>query len=466
LFPVTATYPGPADSGIPIDYWADEGFLGFWALILALLCFSRDKKWLKIGLTLIAFLFFLLALGQYFPLHPWACRWLPGFRLLRGPFRFLFVYATALPVLGAMGWDRLWNHNLRRKSLGLVGISTSIVLGTFLWLSPPHWLEGVQPWLFLLGALCLISGLWEDLYKTRAQVFFIILTFSSLLLSGWSHSSSQLGPNSNLDFRKESGFFEKLNQQIGPARLFLGDHIPYEVELGGLETQLDLPVNSSSLFGSRNAGGNNVLSLSQRGDLYTLPFGTFSKLMAIQGFATGNEKGQVPGFTREEWDGVKIYTSVQTRNWVYAPSQIQVITDPQQRLRYMRHPGFDPYQEAVLSEPTSMEGMGPNKEKNDFQYDWVEQGINQEIFKTHSGQAHWVVFSDPNYPGWNAWVDQTPAPIVTTDHFFRGLRVSAGEHQVQFTYQPTWFRLGAFICLVWLFFVAAAGAFDRGRIRM
>jgi uncharacterized membrane protein YfhO len=132
----------------------------------------------------------------------------------------------------------------------------------------------------------------------------------------------------------------------------------------------------------------------------------------------------------------------------------------------MRHPGFDPYQEAVLSEPTSMEGMGPNKEKNDFQYDWVEQGINQEIFKTHSGQAHWVVFSDPNYPGWNAWVDQTPAPIVTTDHFFRGLRVSAGEHQVQFTYQPTWFRLGAFICLVWLFFVAAAGAFDRGRIRM
>ncbi len=455
LFPVTATYPGPADSGIPIDYWADEGFLGFWALILACLSFSREKKWLKIGLALTAFLFFLLALGQYFPLHPWACRWLPGFHLLRGPFRFLFVFATALPALGAMGWDRLWNHNLRRQSLGLIGLSTSVVLGTFLWWSPPHWLEGIQPWLFLLGALCLVSGLWNNQYKTWAQILFIIFAFSSLLLSGWSHASSRLGPGSNLDFRKETGFFEKLNRQVGPARLFLGDHIPYEVEWGGLKTRLDLPSNISSLFDVDNAGGNNILSLSTRGDLYTLPFGTFSKLLAIQGFATGNEKGQVPGYTRQEWEGVKFYRSAQRRDWVYAPSRIQVIPDPQQRLRTMREPGFDPYQEAVLSEPINPEWAGPSAGKNDFQYAWVEKGINQNIFKTRLVQARWVVFSDPNYPGWNAWVDESPAAIVTTNHFFRGLRIPEGEHQVKFTYQPTWFRLGAFIFLVWSVFVVA-----------
>jgi len=47
-----------------------------------------------------------------------------------------------------------------------------------------------------------------------------------------------------------------------------------------------------------------------------------------------------------------------------------------------------------------------------------------------------VVLSDLDYPGWRATVDGQAAPILRVDGVVRGVRVSAGEHEVAFTYHP------------------------------
>jgi uncharacterized membrane protein YfhO len=54
-----------------------------------------------------------------------------------------------------------------------------------------------------------------------------------------------------------------------------------------------------------------------------------------------------------------------------------------------------------------------------------------------------LVLSDANYPGWLAYVDGSPAPILTANGMFRAVELQPGDHVVEFLYDPTVFRLGA-----------------------
>jgi hypothetical protein len=59
-----------------------------------------------------------------------------------------------------------------------------------------------------------------------------------------------------------------------------------------------------------------------------------------------------------------------------------------------------------------------------------------------------VVLADTFYPGWQATVDGQPAPILATNHLFRGVAIPAGHHRVRFEYRPRSVALGAAISLV------------------
>lgn len=450
LFPIPAGHPGPANSGIPAEYLGDEGYLGIWALFLIPFAFTKTQKWLKAGLALSAGLFLLLALGKYFPLHRWACHWIYGLDLLRGPFRFLFVYVTAATILGSFGFDHFWKIPHSRSSLLFAGMALYGILVFGLFLSNPGSHDGLQTWLLLLGGLALGLGLLNSQNASWAQGLFLFTVFIGLVLNGWAHASSRFGPESNLDLEKARPLCSVTADQIGPNRLFMGDSIPFAAETGGKTLNLEFPPNACSLFNLKDVGGNDSMSLAQRGDLHLLSFANFLKLMAIQGFLTGNEKGNVPGFTRMERFGIKFYKAQKEAEWAYAPARIQFIPDPEKRLEVMRSPAFDPRQEAVLTEPLTGPDPNPEGRPAHFHYLWKEDGINRESFSVSLDHASWVVFADPNYPGWHAWVDGTPVPLATSNHLFRGLTLPAGEHEVTFSYQPTWFRLGAFGVLIWL----------------
>jgi hypothetical protein len=66
--------------------------------------------------------------------------------------------------------------------------------------------------------------------------------------------------------------------------------------------------------------------------------------------------------------------------------------------------------------------------------EWEAAGSRTTARVSSDGGAVLVV-ADAAVPGWRAWIDGEPAPVVTADHLFLGVVVPAGEHTVELRYR-------------------------------
>jgi hypothetical protein len=65
--------------------------------------------------------------------------------------------------------------------------------------------------------------------------------------------------------------------------------------------------------------------------------------------------------------------------------------------------------------------------------------------RVRAGADSLLVLSDVGYPGWRATLDGREAHVFQTDYALRGVRVPAGEHAVEFTFEPRSLRVGALV---------------------
>src|SRR5262249_43512257 len=82
---------------------------------------------------------------------------------------------------------------------------------------------------------------------------------------------------------------------------------------------------------------------------------------------------------------------------------------------------------------------------------------------TASPAAGILVLSDMAFPGWQAQVDGASAPILTVDHALRGVYLSAGTHNVMYSYGPNSFKWGVVISGLALILLIALAAWPRLR---
>jgi len=73
-------------------------------------------------------------------------------------------------------------------------------------------------------------------------------------------------------------------------------------------------------------------------------------------------------------------------------------------------------------------------------------------------RAGYLAFNETFFPGWHAWLDGNPVPILRAYGLFMAVVVPEGTHQVEFRYEPDTFRLGLFISLLALAFTGMTAA--------
>jgi hypothetical protein len=66
-----------------------------------------------------------------------------------------------------------------------------------------------------------------------------------------------------------------------------------------------------------------------------------------------------------------------------------------------------------------------------------------------------LVLTDSWFPGWKAAVDGRDVPIERVDYLIRGVPVPAGAHRVEFSYEPSSWRVGWILSLLALIAIAA-----------
>lgn len=80
----------------------------------------------------------------------------------------------------------------------------------------------------------------------------------------------------------------------------------------------------------------------------------------------------------------------------------------------------------------------------------LQENLNDRIiYKSVSGANGFAVFSEVYYPnGWKAFIDGKETPIARVNYVLRGLPVPAGEHTIEFRFEPKAYQVGNLVSLI------------------
>ena len=129
---------------------------------------------------------------------------------------------------------------------------------------------------------------------------------------------------------------------------------------------------------------------------------------------------------------------------VYLVSRASSEIDPVKVLARLASSGFDPREEVILERPMPFPVGG----HFDARAKILHYGSRNVKIEASLNRAGVLVLADSFYPGWRVFVDGKEQEVLRANLFFRAVALSAGEHLVEFRYQPLSFAIGLSISLI------------------
>jgi hypothetical protein len=172
----------------------------------------------------------------------------------------------------------------------------------------------------------------------------------------------------------------------------------------------------------------------------------------------------------EQWrpvydlEDARIYENARAMPRAWLVPKVEVVT-ADEALRRIRGEGgfpFDP-REIALIEPISEAKISfpQNRFEREAEARIVDYQANRLIIETSADKRAALVVSEINYPGWEATIDGSPAPIFNTDYLLRGVIVPEGAHRVEMRYAAPEARRGAIISALTLLTLAGMAFFRQ-----
>jgi hypothetical protein len=126
---------------------------------------------------------------------------------------------------------------------------------------------------------------------------------------------------------------------------------------------------------------------------------------------------------------------------VYIASSTLQETQPAKITRMLSSKEFDAAKTVILDQPVSSDLQRASSSSAVI----THYGNTRVTIKASANGAGVLVLADSYYPGWKVFVDGREGRILRANHFFRGVELSAGEHEVCFEYTPWSFTAGLWI---------------------
>jgi hypothetical protein len=497
--PATGSYMLKAD-----NYWEDAVYIGLLPLLLALSAatslFRRKAanpprngmvaeggKPLIWFLSLICAVSFLLALGKNTSVFPFLYHNIPTFNLFQAPARLTLWAEFGLALLAGVGvhhwqrptgWARYWTN---LGSMGAVAVSLGAGLALIL-------LPGVATTFVAATALVGVFGLAVGLLSKRAPQavdqppgkawswLVVILVGVDLLIAHWG-----LNPGAPLDlYRPETSQVSPVSAMLGTHRLYIDpvseDVIKYqrffrfnsfipqedwnhlnEVLLpdSGLLSGIASANNFDPLVPGRYARWMEYLSQADSSTRVNM-LAAMDVSVSESAEPASPDKVKfyaLPGSTRLYWTACAAAAANEQQAWELVISRMSAGQADEHSQR----------------EPVILEGLaassGVCQDKADVTPLLMAESPNRVTIKTNASQDGWVVLADTWYPGWQVKVDGRSTPLFRADYLFKAAAVPAGEHTVEFTYQPASALVGLVISLASLAGIMMFCIVARGKAR-
>jgi hypothetical protein len=130
--------------------------------------------------------------------------------------------------------------------------------------------------------------------------------------------------------------------------------------------------------------------------------------------------------------GRKLYENRTALPRFFLVPNVQPAANLNEAIERMRSPDFDPKSTAVVENSDEMHSTADAHEALQV----IEYRPNEFVLQVQTSEPRYLVTSEVNYPGWQAWVDAREQPILMTNGAFRGLPLSPGKHLVAFRFRP------------------------------
>jgi uncharacterized membrane protein YfhO len=479
---LTLLSPNFFGSQVTGDYW---GFANFWedAVYIGLLPFllavsalfkvARNRKeiYLKRFLLGTVIISFLLALGSNTSIYPWLYRNIPSFNMFQAPTRFSLWGVIALALLAAMvarHWQRPIGRGLYWARLA-VAAAVSITLTAYVFAVldlgsiPP-----VEPSLIratiAMGLIAIVisvlnlvapkKGAGKSELWTWAVVLFLTV---DLIWAGWG-----LSPGIDMEFfGGRDGQFASLREDLGEGRLYISrddedelkfqrffrfDRFEIDEAPGNLRTAL-LP-NLTLLEGIPSVNNFDPLVPARyRNWMDTLEGANQPvkvDLLARMGVTVIESVGDKESF-QEHFSQIE---GLPRLRWYPCAN---FVSSHEKALGQIAEGSADPSR-IIIEDPYSSDQENcESSTVQSGQVEWISQSPNHLRVSAFAPDGGWLLLADTWYPGWRANIDGQEVPIYPADAVYRAVRLPEGEHQIEISYRPLSFVIGATLSAVaWL----------------
>jgi hypothetical protein len=478
--------------------WMDAscyvGALSLMAAVVAVAWRHRDR-WVR-RFVVLSILMVVLAAGKFIePPYRFLYDHAPMFNRMRNPIRMLWWMDFSLACLAAVGIDALLRRQAGQAPLRarIAAVATGAIMVLILASclirlnraadgpayagaelrelydledfrqsqSTPVLVRFAQQvmrdhdrviWLGILAAVASIVVVCRLLLSRKApgplaRGVLVVLLLADLGLFGAGSCLYMKGPGAIQDVPAHARF---LQERLGWGRyLCLRGFADETYRNGGM------------LFRIRHAATNltGIEHTQRQWDMVSYVFSLVPTAVSLTGvrylvFPTPVEGA--PSVYQDQDAGVYIYENPAAMPRAFLTRTVRFAEGPEEVLRGMNR--SDLWEECFVEtpvEPLPTSGPGGGEPGQVIP---VEDSPGRYVMRTRADGPRQLVLTETYHPEWRCRIDQQVVPVHLTDYTFMSVRVPAGEHLVEWWYEPTTFRQGLVVTVLGCAGVVGAGA--------
>lgn len=464
-------------------YWGDQPFTSGPIYFGAIVCFlfvlgmfviKHPYKWAMLGVAILAIM---LAWGKNFPaFNYFVFDHFPMYNKFRTPTMILTITNLVFVLVGFLGLKEIWETKDKQKALNQLKIAVGIVGGAlvlfglgagifFDFTGAPKGQEYIDAATKIADRKSLLSGdafrslflvlaagglVWVLITEKLKKQYVVALLGVLILGDLWTVSKRYLNDD---DFVSKSEYDRMFVPSEADQLVLRDTDLSYRV----LDFAGGAPfTNASTSYFHKSIGGYHAAKLRIYQELIE---NQISKDMGT--LQQGLKNGAVP-------ENLPILNMLNTRYFLLGKKGGEVVRNPHaagnawfasniltvnnadEELFGLSN--IDTRKTALVRSTFSdqLTGFNPSPDPNGSVV-LTEYKPDQLKYAFKSSKKELVVFSEIYYPdgtSWKAFIDGQPVQHLRANYVLRALVVPAGEHIIEFKFEPAFYKIGSSVSLV------------------